>query len=170
MISRNHLGAQKQQDKKRAYFIAPNSETTDQIAKMLAPDLRVVSASGKKVGQILARKKPKEVDSDSIVYKIPCSKCDKSYFGETGRGLRKRIQEHKNDLRNHRTSKALVIHADQEGHLPNWNEAQAIHTGLTKTRRWLIEAAYISTEKVINVSPGFFKLHDIIASQIKDMR
>ena len=106
-------------------------------------------------------------DLDSIVYKIPCGRCDRSYYGETGRGLSKRIQEHRNDLRNHRTSKSRVMHADQEGHLPKWSEAQALHTGLTKMQRWLIEAAYISTEDATNVSPGFFKLHDNLATRIK---
>ena len=134
---------------------------------MLAPDLKVVTTSGKKIGQVVRKTKPKVENSDSIVYKIPCGRCDKSYFGETGRGLKTRVQEHRNDLRNHRTSKALVIHADRHGHLPKWDEATPVHTNLTRIQRWLVEAAYISTEDVTNVSPGFFKLHSSIAKRIK---
>ena len=59
------------------------------------------------------------------------------------------------------------MRADQEGHLPKWSDAIALHTNLTKTERWLIEAAYIRTEKIIHVSPGFFKLHASVAEQIK---
>ena len=69
----------------------------------------------------------------------------------------KRLQEHKNDLRNHKMSKAIVIHADHEGHLPKWDVAKALHSNLTKMQRWQIEAAYISTEDVTNVSPAFFQ-------------
>ena len=59
------------------------------------------------------------------------------------------------------------MHADKEGHLPKWNEATALHSNLTKKERWLIEAAYIQTEKVLNVSPGFLKLHTSVAEIIK---
>ena len=52
-------------------------------------------------------------------------------------------------------------------HLPKWSDAKALHTNLTKTERWLIEAAYIRTEKIINVSPGFFMLHASVAERIK---
>ena len=64
-------------------------------------------------------------------------------------------------------SKAIVIHADHEGHLPKWDEAKALHSNLTKMQRWLVEAAYISTEDVTNISTGFFKLAGSIAEQIK---
>ena len=126
-----------------------------------------MTTSGKKIGEVVRKKKPKKENSDSIVYKIPCGKCDKSYFGETGRGLKTRVQEHRNDLRNHRTSKAIVLHADQDGHLPKWSEARALHANLTKMQRWILEAAYIRTEPITNVSPGFFKLHNSIAERIK---
>jgi len=133
----------------------------------MAPEINIVTTSGKKIGQVVRKTKTKKQNSDSIVYKIPCGRCDKSYFGETGRGLRTRVQEHRNDLRNHRTTKAIVLHADQDGHLPNWSEAQTLHTNLTKMQRWLVEAAYIRTENVTNVSPGFFKIHSSIAERIK---
>ena len=56
---------------------------------MLAPDFRIVLTSGKKIGQLLVKKKLKEVDLDSVVYKMPCGGCNRSYYGETGRGLKK---------------------------------------------------------------------------------
>ena len=159
--------AQQRKQGLHTYVVAPNSIHADKVAKMLAPDLKIVTTSGKKIGQVVRKAKYKVVNTESIVYKIPCGKCSKSYFGETGRGLKKRIQEHRNDLRNHRTSKALVMHADRHGHLPKWDKAEPLHTDMTRVQRWLIEAAYISTEDVTNVSPGFFKLHSSIAKQIK---
>ena len=64
-------------------------------------------------------------------------------------------------------SKVVDLHADQEGHLPNWSEDQALHTNLKKTQRLLIEAARSLTERVTNVSPGFFKLHDSLSERLK---
>ena len=112
-----------EQREKQTYLVVPNSQQVDQIGKMFAPELKIVSASGKQIGQLLVRKKSKKADLDSVVYQIPCSGCDKAYYDETGRGLKKRIQEHKNDIRNHRTTKALVVHIDEEGHLPKWSDA-----------------------------------------------
>ena len=52
--------------------------------------------------------------SKGVVYKIPCSGvCNKSYIGETGRGLIKRINEHKRDVRNHNRSNAIVLHIEE---------------------------------------------------------
>lgn len=156
----------KEKDRK-TILVIPHSQHVDKISKQMAPQVRLVSASGKKIGQVVKKKKTKKENADSTVYKIPCGKCEKSYFGETGRGLRTRIREHRNDLKNYRTTKAIVMHADKEGHLPKWNEATALHSNLTKKERWLIEAAYIQTEKVLNVSPGFLKLHTSVAEIIK---
>ena len=150
------------------YLVAPHTQHTDLIGKKLTSGIKVVSTAGRKIGTMVKRKKDKVEDSDSVVYKIPCGKCDKSYFGETGRGLKTRVREHRNDLRNHRTSKAIVMHADQDGHLPKWDEAVVMHTNLKKVQRWLIESAYINTEKVTNISSGFFKLHPCIAQLIKN--
>ena len=71
------------------------------------------------------------------------------YFGESGRGLPTRLKEHKADLRHHRTSNALVMHAERTDHLPNWAGATVVHTGLSKLGRRAVEAAYITAEENI---------------------
>ena len=148
-------------------LVVPHSSHVDSVSQQLSPEIKMVTSAGKKIGQMVKKKKIKKRNEDSIAYKIPCSKRDKAYYGETGMGLKTRIREHRNDLRNHRETKAIVMHADKEGHLPNWNGAEALHSNLTKTERWLIEAAYIRTEEVTNVSQGFFKLHACIAERVK---
>ena len=80
---------------KRTTLVAPSSPQGEEVIRLMAPDVKIVTSSGKKIGQLVRRKKIKKENLDSIVYKIPCSKCDKSYFGETGRGLGTRIKEHK---------------------------------------------------------------------------
>ncbi|KYN14843.1 hypothetical protein ALC57_12952, partial [Trachymyrmex cornetzi] len=35
---------------------------------------------------------------ENVVYKINCKNCDASYVGQTGRKLKTRINEHKNDI------------------------------------------------------------------------
>ena len=43
-----------------------------------------------------------------VVYKINCKDCDASYVGQTGRQLRTRIAEHRNNIK-YKTSNRSVI-------------------------------------------------------------
>ena len=128
------------------------------MQKFLSPSLSVITTGGKKLGEILKHKKAKEVNTDSVVYRIPCGICPRVYFGETGRGLRTRIREHKADVRFHRESNAFVAHAEETGHLPNWSGAASISKDFSKTQRKIVEAAHIAMGGTINTSPGFFRL------------
>ena len=74
-------------------------------------------------------------------------KCSRVYYGETGRGLKTRMREHKGDLRNHRVSNAFVVHVDEAGHLPDWAGATSLKKDFTKTQRKIVEAAFIATAK-----------------------
>ena len=66
--------------------------------------------------------------------------------------------EHKNDLRAHRTSNALVNHVDEFGHLPKWEDAKVLHSGWNKGHRKTIEAAYITLNQSTNCREGFVNL------------
>ncbi len=81
---------------------------------------------------------------------ILCSGCDASYFGETSRGLVTRIKEYHGDVRDHRTTSALVDHTDKAGHLPNWKGARVLRCELEKKKRKVLEAMYIATNENIN--------------------
>ena len=65
-----------------------------------------------------------------MVYKVPCGRCPRAYYGETGRGcacvLCTRVREHRTDLRYHRSSSAFVAHAVEEGYLPDWTGAAVV--------------------------------------------
>ena len=102
---------------------------------------------------------------DSVVYRVPCGQCHRVYFGETGRGLRTRLREHKADLRFHRKSNAFVAHAEEAGHLPNWSGAASLSKEFSKTQRKIVEAAFIAMGG-INTSPGFFRLASVVAELI----
>ena len=60
------------------------------------------------------------------------STCVKAYYGETGRSLETRVKEHRADLRNHRPSNALVVHAERMDHLPDLSASSVIHKNLSK--------------------------------------
>ena len=93
----------------------------------------------------------------SVIYKIFCSEtCEKSYIGETGRGLKTRLTEHKRDVRNHNRSNAIVLHIENCGSLPFWPRAEVIEEGMSKSTRKALEAAHIQLKNTMKERPGFF--------------
>ena len=86
-----------QEQKDRGRFISiPNSKHADLIADCLrSAGSNVNIVAGQKI-ENLTRPHTTKSRSKSVVYKIPCSGvCNKSYIGETGRGLITRMNEHK---------------------------------------------------------------------------
>ena len=93
----------------------------------------------------------------SVVYKIPCGGCESAYYGETYRGLAKRLREHKAHVRYHRTTNAIGNHIDDKNHLPRWEEATVLAKCLSKRQRKVTEALYITTNMNINQRTGDVK-------------
>ena len=125
----------------------------------------------------MIKRRPKETsdtsESDSpksVVYEIPCGGCNKSYVGETGRGVETRLKEHKSDLKFHRTSNAIVVHAEQSHHLPNWGATRLLEKGARKTTRKILEAAHISARDTINTRTGFITLATCAVSLVAGPR
>ena len=113
--------------------------------------------SGKKIGNLLRGKGNDKKEEISVVYQVPCGNCDRTYIGETGRGIDKRLKEHKSDWRNDRDHSAFVNHAHHTNHIPNWGGATVLATCKTKENRKATEAAYIATSDTINTRAGFIK-------------
>ncbi|XP_053886742.1 uncharacterized protein LOC128838514 [Malaclemys terrapin pileata] len=55
--------------------------------------------------------------STNVIYAIMCQQCSSAmYIGQTGQSLRKRINGHKSDIRNHNTQKPVGEHFNLSGH------------------------------------------------------
>ena len=136
------------------FLVIPESDLAHDLGRALRhTNYRIISAGGTRIGEMLNMKNtPKK--EDSVVYRIPCSGCQRSYFGETARGLATRLKEHKADVRHHRLSSALVAHIDKAGHLPSWSNAKVLRKGLNRRQRKVTEALYIATEENINQRTG----------------
>ena len=78
------------------YISIPNSKAAETVAKELeTTGVKVALTSGKKLGDMLSKKRVPDHRGMSVVYKVPCGACDKCYVGETGRGLGKRLTKTK---------------------------------------------------------------------------
>ena len=102
-------------------------------------DIRVVFKSDTTLrNQLVHPKDPVLPDRrDGVVYKIPCSTCDKVYIGETGRPVGERMREHRRDVQHRRTdSSAVAEHAWNAEHHPGWDKISCVaHDKHWYTRR-----------------------------------
>lgn len=142
---------------RRKFLTVPNSNMAHILDDYLTKttDLKIATSSGTKIGDIVKEKREKDVNKNSVIYKIPCGGCQKVYIGETGRGISQRTAEHKADIRHHRTSNSLVVHIDQHSHMPKWKDTIIIQEGLDKRMRKTMEAAFICVNEVNNHRDGF---------------
>ena len=135
-------------------LVVPGSDLAQTLGKSLRnAGYLLVSSGGKRLGDLLHVSNHRK-NEESAVYEIPCRGCERSYIGETGRGLPTRLKEHKADVRHHRLSSALVDHIDKEGHLPEWSQASVLRSGLDRKLRKVTEALYIATKKTVNKRTG----------------
>ena len=98
-----------------------------------------------------------------VVYKIPCSQCEKVYIGETGRQLGTRITEHRKEAEkisdryftrstrrastNEHHKSAITDHVCQNNHIMNWEASEIVEQESDKCKRWIKESICISYEQ-----------------------
>ena len=154
-----------QNNGKKVFVSVPASPGTDAIASLVGKNVKICSPAGTLVKHLVKNKQRIKThkNKNSAVYKIPCGACNKSYIGETFRGTKTRVEEHKADLRHHRTTNAIVRHVDKAGHLPNWNKLSILCTEKGKQERLAIEAAFIHLTPTINGNIGKIKICDTVA-------
>ena len=88
--------------------------------------VRVAFKSSAPLRNIISRRKPDSFPKKGLVYQIPCSQCDWSYIGETGRTLKDRLSEHRRAVRNLSTFSEISNHVLNSGHVMNWEGAKVL--------------------------------------------
>ena len=161
---RTRANSNKDERPKVSIIVVPRSKYSNTIAKSVKRSgIRLIEQSGQKIGQIVQYKRVRTQCDNSLVYKIPCKGCTLPYYGETSRGLKKRIEEHKRDLRNHDTKNSLVKHLEDCPYLPDWEHADILKKGLSKTNRKILESSLIEAFPCNNSKAGDVKLAKSVA-------
>ena len=113
-----------------------------------------------------------------VVYKIPCSQCEKIYIGETGRQLGTRITEHRKEAEkisnrnctrttrrastNEHHKSAITDHVCQTNHIMNWEASEIVEQESDKLKRWIKESICIrSNTPTMNSDKGAYQLSPI---------
>ena len=110
--------------------------------------LRTVFRSHKTLRQQLIQVKAHipEEDRKGVVYEVPCTDCDHTYIGETGRTLRKRLTEHKAAVRRQDQNNGIAVHAWRINHRPDWESASVKTTAKHYWKRRILEALFIQSK------------------------
>ena len=82
-----------------------------------------------------------------VVYRIPCSSCEKVYIGQTGRTLDHCLKEHRRALISGNVQQSAVAeHATNAMHDIDWEKAEVVDCHPHYRQRCALEAWHIRTE------------------------
>ena len=125
-----------------------------------------------KLSHNLVKNKPK-INNEAGVYKIPCKSCDKSYIGETGRSLKKRITEHKKDIVLQKYESGVAEHVRETDHFFDFQNAKIVYPSNNTLKRHIIESTLISTlqktDKTCNLNLGFAPHNVFLTKHLKEI-
>ena len=99
----------------------------------------------------LAKNNNTKKEEEVGVYSISCKDCSSFYFGETGRDIKVRCQEHKKAVRENSQYSAIAKHCWDKDHRMDWDSLKLIYNNRNVGRRRVVEGALID---VCNSLPG----------------
>ena len=133
-------------------FLPYEKGISEEIAKMSKKyNVRIVHTKNLSLVNKIRKKQqePNILDTDGVIYRVPCSECDKVYIGETGRQLKIRLKEHKANAKsnNIKNMSGLSQHIKNEKHEINWDDAEILDRDNNYQRRKFKEAVAINKNK-----------------------
>ena len=71
-------------------------------------------------------RRPEETIKGVVVYKVPCTKCNHVYIGETGRSLSCRLKEYRQAVKTGNMNNGIAAHAWINEHHVDWEAAKVM--------------------------------------------
>ena len=134
---------------------------------------RLVFTYDNKLTQNLCKNKPKNDAVDMGVYEIPCGTCKTIYVGESGRDLEKRVEEHKNDIKNAKEKSGIFVHVRDFDHPIDFKNARVIYPSSSVRRRHIVESALIEKhqkdDNCINLNKGFAHNNPLVSKYVREL-
>lgn len=99
------------------------------------------------------------LERTNVIYEIPCDgnnneRCELSYVGQTRNQLKKRLSQHRNDIkadRNPNGQSAVVSHFTDTGHFPAFDRARVLASESFWSRRNTYESLHIYSRATYNL-------------------
>ena len=89
------------------------------------------------------------METSGVMYEVDCNNCLKKYTGETGRKLKERMKQHKDDGQKSREDKeitGLSQHMKTTGHSPVANDVRITYRENNWKKRKFKEAARVTVQ------------------------
>lgn len=126
------------------------SDLTEELINILKHDnLKIAKKNTFMTRQLFSSTKdktPKEKKTD-VVYMVPCSSCNLVYVGQTTQQLKKRLIQHKSDIKNPSKKCALAEHCRKTQHVMNFGESKVLELEKTARKRNFLEMYHIKRNK-----------------------
>ncbi len=136
-------------------FVDEFSSAMQRIARDC--DVQCIFKPGRKLAGEFSSTIPIDpMQRSGVIYKVDCDDCEKSYVGETGRRLCKRIAEHKAAERDGLIKKScLAQHSVETSHRANFSDVKILTSEKNVALRKAKEAIYIQrTTGAMNIQYG----------------
>ena len=75
------VGEEDLSESSKPRLVLPNSILTDQLRQYVGPAIKIATAGGTKLGDLIRLKRPPHLMPDSQVHSVPCGTCHLSYVG-----------------------------------------------------------------------------------------
>ena len=128
-------------------YVPDLSESISKTFRHFVPDIKMAMRPHHKNNKMFANLKSKipKDEKSGLVYKIDCADCEAVYIGETTQKFGMRKYQHKCDCKKQITknSSALAMHAKENGHNFNFDEAKILKTERNKLKLQIHEVNQI---------------------------
>lgn len=128
-------------------YIKGLSETLGRTVQ--SNNMKVAFSNRHNLGKMVFSNMKQQMDpmnKRNVIYKIPCADCDSVYVGQTSQQIKKRIGQHRNDIRKSTAQCALAKHAIENSHGFNFNNTKIIDRECNYKKRLMKEMLYIKSE------------------------
>ncbi|XP_044745159.1 uncharacterized protein LOC123307022 [Coccinella septempunctata] len=119
---------------------------TGSLVRLLKTDtIKVLARNEFRVKKLFSRVKDKMdvLKMSGVVYGVPCASCGEIYVGQTSQQLKKRLTQHKSDVKNPSKACALAEHVRSSGHQMNYNAAKVLECENNLKKRTFLEMCHI---------------------------
>ncbi|XP_044759503.1 uncharacterized protein LOC123317202 [Coccinella septempunctata] len=126
-----------------------NNMSYDLINLLKTSTLRIVPKNEFKIEKLFSRKKDRlDVGNTmGVVYSIPCSECMEVYIGQTSQQLKRRIAQHRSDIKNPNKACALADHTRNKNHLMDYQSAKVLESETNGDKRRFMEMYHIKRQE-----------------------
>lgn len=122
------------------------SGLTSKLADILRNDnIRIAYKNNFTLKKLFSKTKDKipAENQRNVVYQIPCSSCDQVYVGQTCQQLKKRITQHRSDIKHPAKKCALAEHCRTLQHVMNFQEFKILEIEDNLKKRNFLEMYHI---------------------------